>query len=243
MQSPVNRHAAASKGNLPMRILLVENDELQGRYLRHALGECGFVVDWVCDGVDGLHHARTLQYQLLILEVKLPGLSGWDLLRALRRTQDTPALFLTACGALEERIKGLELGADDYMLKPFAFAELVARVRTLLRRGARHTPGALEYADVRLDTLRRRVTRGGLRIELTAKQFALLHLLMCHPGEVMSRAQIASLVWDMNFDSDTNVVDVAMRRLRARLEHGFTDKLLHTVWGAGYVLEAREGQK
>ncbi|EJN10209.1 heavy metal response regulator transcription factor [Herbaspirillum sp. YR522] len=222
-----------------MYVLLVEDEPKAGDYLRRGLTESGFVVDWVRSGVDGLHQARTLQYSLIILDVMLPGMNGWDLLRELRRTHDTPVLFLTARDDVEDRVKGLELGADDYLVKPFAFTELLARVRTLLRRGPSREADVIQYADVAVDVLRRKVTRGGQRLDLTAKQFSLLHMLIRRPGEVLSRTQIASQVWDMNFDSDTNVVDVAVRRLRAKLDDGFEKKLLHTVWGIGYVFEAR----
>lgn len=223
-----------------MHILLVEDEPKSGDYLRRGLTESGFVVDWVQTGVDGLHNARTLDYKLIILDVMLPGMNGWDILRELRRTHDTPVLFLTARDEVEDRVKGLELGADDYLVKPFAYTELLARVRTLLRRGPSREVDLIEYDDVVLDVLRRKVTRAGQRIDLTAKEFALLHMLIRRPGEVLSRPQIASQVWDMNFDSDTNVVDVAVRRLRAKLDEGFEKKLLHTVWGMGYVFELRE---
>ncbi|MFJ3044805.1 heavy metal response regulator transcription factor [Herbaspirillum chlorophenolicum] len=222
-----------------MHILLIEDEPKSGDYLRRGLTESGFVVDWVQSGVDGLHNARTQEYQLVILDVMLPGMDGWEVLRALRRTHDTPVLFLTARDEVEDRVKGLELGADDYLVKPFAFTELLARLRTILRRGPGRESDVVTYADVRLDAVRRKVTRAGQRIDLTAREFALLHMLIRRPGEVLSRSQIASQVWDMNFDSDTNVVDVAVRRLRAKIDDGFEAKLLHTVWGMGYVFEDR----
>ncbi|EJL88739.1 heavy metal response regulator [Herbaspirillum sp. CF444] len=222
-----------------MHILLVEDELKSGDYLCRGLRESGFVVDWVQTGVDGLHNAQSLEYKLIILDVMLPRMNGWDILRELRRTHDTPVLFLTARDEIEYRVKGLELGADDYLVKPFAFIELLARVRTLLRRSPGRESDVIEYADVRLDVLRRKVTRDGQRINLTAKEFALLHMLIHRPGEVFSRPRIASQVWDMNFDSDTNVVDVAVRRLRAKLDDAFDRKLLHTVWGMGYVFEER----
>ena len=194
------------------------------------------------DGHDGLHHALTDAYDLAILDVMLPGLDGWGVLAGIRRAgKDMPVLFLTARDQVEDRVKGLELGADDYLVKPFAFSELLARVRTLLRRGAK-TSGAelLRVADLELDLLRRRVTRAGKRIDLTAKEFALLELLLRRQGEVLPRSLIASQVWDMNFDSDTNVIEVAMRRLRAKLDDPFEPKLIRTVRGMGYVLENPE---
>jgi two-component system copper resistance phosphate regulon response regulator CusR len=222
-----------------MRILLVEDEPKAGDYLRRGLTESGFVVDWVQTGPDGLHHAATEQYDLIVLDVMLPGMDGWQVLQQLRKTRDTPVLFLTARDEVEDRVKGLELGADDYLVKPFAFTELLARVRTLLRRGPHRESELLKIGDMEIDVLRRRVTRGGARIDLTVKEFLLLHMLAKRPGEVMSRSMIASQVWDMNFDSDTNVVEVAVRRLRAKLDEPFSGKLIHTVRGMGYVLEER----
>ena len=222
-----------------MKILIVEDEPKTGDYLKQGLTEAGFTVDLVRDGRDGLHHALTEAYDLAILDVMLPGLDGWGVLAGIRRAgKDMPVLFLTARDQVEDRVKGLELGADDYLVKPFAFSELLARVRTLLRRGAK-TSGAelLRVADLELDLLRRRVTRAGKRIDLTAKEFALLELLLRRQGEVLPRSLIASQVWDMNFDSDTNVIEVAMRRLRAKLDDPFEPKLIRTVRGMGYVLE------
>jgi two-component system copper resistance phosphate regulon response regulator CusR len=190
--------------------------------------------------VDGLHLAVTGDHDLLVLDVLLPGLNGWQVLETLRRSgKEIPVLFLTARDQVEDRVRGLELGADDYLVKPFAFSEFLARVRTLLRRGRSGMEStALRAADLELDLLRRRVVRGGQRIDLTAKEFALLELLMRRQGEVLPRSLIASQVWDMNFDSDTNVIEVAMRRLRAKVDDAFEPKLIRTVRGMGYVLEA-----
>lgn len=223
-----------------MRILIVEDEPKTGEYLRQGLSEAGFTVDLAQNGTDGLYSAEHSDYELLILDVMLPGLSGWQLLQALRlRGVQTPAMFLSARDQVEDRIKGLELGADDYLVKPFSFAELLARVRTILRRGRSGTePTTLHVADLELDLLRRRVTRAGKRIDLTAKEFSLLELLMRRHGEVLPRSLIASQVWDMNFDSDTNVIEVAMRRLRVKVDEGQTIKLIQTVRGMGYVLEA-----
>ncbi len=225
-----------------MKILVVEDEQKTGDYLKQGLSEVGFVVDLARDGVDGLHLGETVEYDLAILDVMLPGLDGWQLLAKLRRAGRTlPVLFLTARDQVEDRVKGLELGADDYLVKPFAFVELLARVRTLLRRGhgrLEHEPDQLRAADLELDLLRRRATRCGRRIDLTAKEFALLELLLRRRGEVLTRTLIASLVWDMNFDSDTNVVEVAVRRLRAKIDDEFEPKLIRTVRGMGYVLEA-----
>ena len=223
-----------------MRILIVEDELKTGDYLKQGLVEAGFAVDLIRDGRDGLHHALTESIDLAILDVMLPGLDGWGILTGIRKSgKDMPVLFLTARDHVDDRVKGLELGADDYLVKPFAFSELLARVRTLLRRGAK-TTGAefLRVADLELDLLRRRVTRAGKRVDLTAKEFALLELLLRRQGEVLPRSLIASQVWDMNFDSDTNVIEVAMRRLRLKLDDPFEPKLIRTVRGMGYVLES-----
>ncbi|MES2832365.1 MAG: heavy metal response regulator transcription factor [Pseudomonadota bacterium] len=222
-----------------MKILVVEDEQKAGEYLRKGLTESGFVVDWAKTGTDGLHMAQAEAYDLIVLDVMLPGMDGWSVIRQLRKTRETPVLFLTARDELEDRIKGLELGADDYLIKPFAFAELVVRIRTLLRRGPVREAERLAVGDLEIDVLKHRVTRAGQRVDLTAKEFTLLHLLLKRAGEVQSRSFIASQVWDMNFDSDTNVVDVAIRRLRAKIDDAHAAKLIHTVRGMGYVLEAR----
>jgi two-component system copper resistance phosphate regulon response regulator CusR len=225
-----------------VKILIVEDEHKTGEYLRQGLGEAGFVVDLARDGTDGLHQALQESYDLVILDVMLPGLDGWQVLQGIRkRGLQMPVLFLTARDQIEDRVKGLELGADDYLVKPFSFAELLARVRTILRRGRSGTePTSLLVADLELDLLRRRVTRGGRKIDLTAKEFGLLELLMRRRGEVLPRSLIASQVWDMNFDGDTNVIEVAMRRLRVKIDEGREVKLIQTVRGMGYVLEAPE---
>ena len=222
-----------------MKILVVEDEPKTGDYLKQGLGEAGFIVDLARDGLDGLHLALTEAYDLAILDVMLPGIDGWQVLQGVRRAgKEMPVLFLTARDEVDDRVRGLELGADDYLVKPFAFAELLARVRTLLRRGSKSKEAeSLRVADLELDLLRRRVTRAGRRIDLTAKEFALLELLLRRQGEVLPRSLIASQVWDMNFDSDTNVVEVAVRRLRAKVDDDFTPKLIRTVRGMGYVLE------
>ena len=223
-----------------MKILIVEDEPKTGDYLKQGFLEAGFSVDLLRDGIDGLHHALTESIDLAILDVMLPGLDGWGVLKGIRRAgKDMPVLFLTARDAVEDRVQGLELGADDYLVKPFAFSELLARVRTLLRRGAK-APATelLRLADLELDLIRRRVVRAGQRIDLTAKEFALLELLLRRQGEVLPRSLIASQVWDMNFDSDTNVIEVAMRRLRAKVDDSFEPKLIRTVRGMGYVMEA-----
>jgi two-component system copper resistance phosphate regulon response regulator CusR len=220
-----------------MKILVVEDEPKTGSYLRQGLTEAGFVVDLVRDGNDGLHAALTDHYDLIVLDIMLPVLDGWSVLRTLReRGESVPVLFLTARDQVDDRVKGLELGADDYLAKPFAFSELLARVRSLLRRGKAKEPEVLRVADMELDLFRRRVTRAGKRIALTAKEFALLELLLRRHDEVLPRSLIASQVWDMNFDSDTNVIEVAVRRLRAKVDDGFEPKLIQTVRGMGYVL-------
>ncbi|MEY3659709.1 MAG: Transcriptional activator protein CopR [Pseudomonadota bacterium] len=223
-----------------MKILIVEDEPKTGEYLRQGLNEAGFVADLAANGGDGLHLALHGEYDLVILDVMLPELDGWQVLASLRRRGlEMPVLFLTARDQVEDRVKGLELGADDYLVKPFSFAELLARVRTILRRGRGGglDSNVLRVADLELDLLRRRVTRGGNRIDLTAKEFGLLELLMRRQGEVLPRSLIASQVWDMNFDSDTNVIEVAMRRLRLKVDDGQSVKLIQTVRGMGYVLE------
>lgn len=223
-----------------MKLLIVEDEPKTGEYLHQGLVEAGFVVDLVRNGVDGLHHALTEAYDLVILDVMLPGLTGWQIVAGIRRAgKDVPVLFLSAQDDVTDRVQGLELGADDYLVKPFVFSELLARVRTLLRRGSKTKESdLLKAGDLELDLIRRRVTRGGQKIDLTVKEFALLELLLRRQGEVLPRSLIASQVWDMNFDSDTNVIDVAVRRLRAKVDDGFEQKLIHTARGMGYVLEA-----
>jgi two-component system copper resistance phosphate regulon response regulator CusR len=225
-----------------VKILIVEDEPKTGDYLQQGLREAGFTVELAINGVDGLHLAAHGDHDLLILDVMLPGMDGWQLLRSLREQgRQVPVIFLTARDQIEERVKGLELGADDYLVKPFSFAELLARVRTILRRGRTGIePTTLQLADLEMDLLRRRVTRAGARVDLTAKEFGLLELLMRRHGEVLPRSLIASQVWDMNFDSDSNVIEVAMRRLRAKVDDGQETKLIQTVRGMGYVLEAPE---
>ena len=223
-----------------MRILIVEDEPKTGKYLQKGLSEAGYVVDWVEDGVSGLHQASTEDYDLIVLDVMLPGRDGWSVIEALRRERTTPVLFLTARDDVGDRVKGLELGADDYMAKPFDFVELLARVRSILRRGQPREATTLSVADLHLDLTRRKATRQGKTILLTSKEFSLLWLLMRRVGEILPRAIIASQVWDMNFSSDTNVVDAAIRRLRLKIDDPYELKLIHTVRGMGYVLERRD---
>ncbi len=220
-----------------MRILIVEDEKKTVHYLKKGLTENGFVVDIAANGDDGLHLALTGNYELVVLDVMLPGKNGWQVLAELRRVKQTPILFVTARDRVEDRVKGLELGADDYLVKPFAYSEFLARVHALIRRGKVIEPDIFRAADLEVDPVRRTVTRGGARIALTPKEFALLLLLLRHRGEVLTRTLIAEQVWDINFDSDTNTVDVAVRRLRAKVDDPFDARLIHTVRGVGYVLE------
>lgn len=222
-----------------MRLLLVEDEIKTGDYLRQGLSEAGFIVTLVRNGLDGHHLAMTESFDLIVLDVMLPDVDGWRIVQSLREAgRQTSVLFLTARDSVDDRVKGLELGADDYLVKPFAFTELLARVRTLLRRGsAPPLSDQLKVADLILDLPRHRVTRAGRKINLSHKEFCLLELLARRQGEVLPRSLIASQVWDMNFDSDTNVIDVAIRRLRAKLDDDFEPKLIHTVRGMGYKLD------
>ncbi len=223
-----------------MKVLIIEDEEKTASFLRKGLEENGFVVDVARRGDDGLHMARTAPYDVVILDVMLPGLDGWAVVAAVRQeNRQTPVLFLTAKDAVDDRVKGLELGADDYLVKPFAFTELLARVRTLLRRSPARQPDTLTVADIEIDAVRHRASRAAVRLDLTPKEFALLSLLVRRVGEVLSRTLISEQVWDVNFDSDTNVVDVHVRRLRAKVDDPFDTKLIHTVRGVGYVLEVR----
>ena len=223
-----------------MKLLVVEDEIKTGQYLKKGLYEAGLIVDLACTGMDGHHQAVTEKYDLIILDVMLPDIDGWHILKTLRSNGDlTPVLFLSAKDSTEDKVKGLELGADDYLAKPFVFAELLARVRTLLRRGIPNQElDTLTIANMTLDLKRRSAIREGQRINLTNKEFSLLELLLRRQGEVLPRSLIASQVWDMNFDSDTNVIDVAIRRLRSKIDSDFQPKLIHTVRGMGYVLEA-----
>lgn len=220
-----------------MRILIIEDDLQSARYLKNGLLEAGYQVAVSHDGLEGLFLAQSEDFDLLVLDVMLPGLDGWTLLRRFRADSQAPVLFLTGRDAVQDRVRGLELGADDYLVKPFAYIEFLARVRALLKRTPAREAEILEVADLNLELLKRRATRAQKRIALTNQEFALLQLLMRRQGEVMSRSQIASHVWDMNFDSDTNVVDVAIRRLRAKIDDDFSPKLIHTVRGMGYKIE------
>ncbi|MEZ0604161.1 heavy metal response regulator transcription factor [Paraburkholderia sp. IW21] len=223
-----------------MRILVIEDELKTAAYLKKGLEESGYAVDVANDGPQGLILAQEEEYDVIVLDVMLPGMDGWTIVKTLRRTRTTPVLFLTARDDIDDRVRGLELGADDYLVKPFAFVELLARVRTLARRGPPRESELIKVGDLEMDVNRRRVKRGGTRIDLTPREFSLLQLLARRQGEVLSRTQIASYVWDMNFDSDTNVVEVAIRRLRTKIDDNFPVKLIHTVRGVGYVLELKD---
>lgn len=222
-----------------MTILVIEDEQKTGDYLKKGLRESGYAVDLARNGVDGLHMALEHLYELVILDVMMPGLDGWAVMQALRSRQDVPVIFLTARDHIDDKIRGLQLGADDYLVKPFSFTELVLRVRTLLRRGVKREQDWYQVADLQLDPVRHKITRRGVNIVLTNKEFMLLHLLIRHQDEALSRTVIASQVWDMNFDSDTNVVDVAVKRLRAKVDAPFEKKLIHTVRSIGYMFSEK----
>ncbi len=226
-----------------MRLLLIEDEARLAEYLRKGLTEEGYTVDVASDGIDGLHLAVELDYDLIILDAMLPGIDGFAVLAALRQSKTTPVLMLTARSDVEDRVRGLQSGADDYMIKPFAFSEIVARIQVQLRRTGAHQMApestVLRVAELEVDLIRRRAVRAGVRLELTVKEFNLLALLLRRQAEVLSRTELASQVWDMNFDSETNVVEVAVRRLRMKVDQPFSFPLIHTVRGIGYVLEDR----
>lgn len=223
-----------------MRVLIIEDEIKTAEYLQQGLSECGYTVDYALTGVDGIHLFRNHQYALVLLDVNLPEKDGWSILQEIRLGSDTRVIMLTASGRLSNKVRGLDLGADDYLVKPFEFPELVARIRSVLRRSEKITETeALKIADLEIDSARHCVYRAGNRIDLTTKEFSLLQLLMRNVGVVMTRTQIISLVWDINFDCDTNVVDVSIRRLRAKIDEPFEKKLIHTLRGVGYVLEDR----
>ncbi|KTC36862.1 MAG: heavy metal response regulator transcription factor [Pseudomonas sp.] len=224
-----------------MRILVIEDESKTADYLHQGLSESGYIVDRADNGVDGLHLIEQQPYELVILDVNLPGKDGWQVLQHMHRPHPARVMMLSARGRLEDKVKGFDLGADDYLVKPFQFPELLARVRSLMRRSEPVAqPEVLQVADLQLDPRRHRAYRGERRIDLTTKEFTLLHVLMRHCGEVLTRTQIISLVWDMNFDCDTNVVEVSISRLRAKIDDTSEIKLIHTLRGVGYVLEVRQ---
>ena len=224
-----------------MRLLLVEDNHELARWLTSSLTGDGYTVDWLADGAQADQALQQESYALVILDLSLPGQDGLEVLRRLRsRGQTLPVLVVTARAELDDRVTGLNLGADDYLLKPFDFAELLARIRTLLRRNRTQASGNHSIADLIMDASRRTVSRSGKKIHLSTKEFVLLELLLQRTGEVLPRNLLSSLVWNINFESDTNVIDVAVRRLRSKVDDDFTPKLIHTVRGIGYVLEIRE---
>lgn len=223
-----------------MKILVIEDERKTAEFLEKGLRESGFIVDLAFDGEEGAFLASSSDYDFIILDVLMPKRDGWSVLKELRDGgRETPVLMLSACDSTEERVRGLELGADDYLAKPFAFSELLARVRTVLRRTPERRTESLCVGDLQIDFLRQRATRSGQRLDLTPKEFALLSFFARHVGQVVSRTLISEKVWDMNFDSLTNVVDVHVRRLRAKVDEPFESKLIHTVRGVGYVLDVR----
>lgn len=224
-----------------MRLLLVEDEEKTSSYISRALSELSFSVDVAHDGVEGLYLALQYDYDVIVLDVMLPGQDGYSVLEGLRASKQTPVLMLSARSSVDERVRGLRCGADDYLPKPFSLIELVARIQALIRRRGSDSndPTHISIDDLHIDLISRKVSRSNERIDLTAKEFALLSLLARHQGEILSKLMIAEQVWDMNFDSDANVVEVAIKRLRNKIDTPYTVKLLHTVRGMGYVLENR----
>jgi two-component system copper resistance phosphate regulon response regulator CusR len=224
-----------------LKILVVEDEAKTARFLRKGLREAGFVVDVAEDGEEAIHLVGELPFDLIVLDVMIPRADGWQVLVTLRgHGIETPILLLTAKDAVADRVKGFELGADDYLVKPFAFSELLARVRSLLKRSPVRQQEVLRVADLEIDLVRHRAARSGHRVDLTAKEFVLLTFLVRRASEVLSRTMIAEEVWDMNFDSDTNVVDVNVRRLRSKVDDPFPRKLIKTVRGVGYVINAED---
>lgn len=239
---PCGQNAPWTPDRAMNRILVIEDDKGVADYLRQGLGESGYAVDVARDGIEGRYLASEGSYELVLLDVMLPGVDGFEVLKAIRRKGPAAVLMLTARDRVEDRVRGLQEGADDYLVKPFAFSELLARVGALLRRGQSpyQAPRAVQrVADLEVDFVARKVHRGSQRIDLTAKEFMLLSLLMQRHGQIISRTTLAERVWNMNFDSETNVVEVAVRRLRAKIDDPFAPKLLHNVRGIGYVLEER----
>lgn len=222
-----------------MRILIIEDEDKTADYLRRGLSEQGYAVDVANDGLNGLHLALELDYAVIVLDVMLPSLDGFGVLRALRARKQTPVIMLTARERVEDRIHGLREGADDYLSKPFSFLELVARLHALTRRSGSQEPVQVQIGDLFIDLISRKALRAGQRLDLTAKEFSLLTVLARRQGQILSKTAIAEMVWDVNFDSDANVVEVAIKRLRAKLDNPFEEKLLHTIRGMGYVLESR----
>ncbi|HEY2255035.1 MAG TPA: heavy metal response regulator transcription factor [Variovorax sp.] len=226
-----------------MKVLIVEDERKTADYLYQGLTEQGCAVDLAFDGIDGQHLALHFDFDVIVLDVMLPGLDGFSVLKSLRSVKNTPVIMLTARDGVADRVRGLQDGADDYLVKPFSFLELLARLQALTRRGRSQESTLLRVGDLRIDLLSRKAIRREQRIDLTAKEFALLAVLARRQGEILSKTVIAELVWDMNFDSNTNVVEVAIKRLRAKIDAPFDHSLLHTIRGMGYVLENRGGSE
>lgn len=223
------------------RILIIEDEQKIASFVRQGFSQEGFAVDVASDGIDGLHLATTSEFDLIVLDVMLPGRDGWSVLQEIRKHRpDQPVILLTALDAVSHRVKGLTAGADDYLVKPFAFSELLARVRNVLRRAPARPVEMLRLDDLEMDLLRHKASRGGKPLDLAPQEYRLLEFLLRHPGEVLTRTRLAEQVWDMNFDGDSNVVDVAIRRLRRKIDDASERKLIHTLRGVGYVLEARD---
>lgn len=223
-----------------MHILIIEDEPKVSAFIKRGLNESGYVADVAEDGEEGLRLALSGEYDLILLDLMLPKRDGWSVITELRRRgTETPVIMLTALDAIQDRVRGLELGADDYLVKPFGFSELLARINTVLRRGPTLKQDVLRVADLELDVHAHRAMRGGKRLDLTPKEFALLSLLMHRSGEVMSRVRIAERIWNIRHETESNVVDVHLRRLRAKVDDPYEVKLIHTVRGSGYVLEVR----
>jgi two-component system copper resistance phosphate regulon response regulator CusR len=236
----MNAELRGAQATLPMKLLIVEDELKTAEYLKKGLSEQGCAVDVASNGIDGQHLALAYDYDVIVLDAMLPGIDGFAVMRALRLVKQTPVIMLTARDRIEDRVRGLQDGADDYLVKPFSFLELLARLQALARRGRRQEPSQLKIANLQIDLIARKVSRDSTRIDLTAKEFALLAVLARRQGEILSKTAIAELVWDMNFDSNTNVVEVAIKRLRAKIDGPFLPKLLHTIRGMGYVMECRD---
>jgi two-component system copper resistance phosphate regulon response regulator CusR len=233
-------HLAMEVKEGPMKILIVEDELKTAEYLHRGLTEQNCTVDLAHNGIDGQHMALHIEYDVIVLDVMLPGLDGFSILKSLRAVKSTPVIMLTARDRVEDRVKGLQAGADDYLIKPFSFLELLARLQALTRRGRIQESSQLHVGDLHIDFLSRKAIRNDTRIDLTAKEFALLAVLARRQGEILSKTAIAELVWDINFDCNTNVVEVAIKRLRAKIDGPFKKNLLHTIRGMGYVLEQRD---